>query len=94
MTSIKFCHAHPKWSDVCFPERTKQGETYTSSGICHDGKSPAFCALQDCKSAESFSRSIALCCPCFAQALGDHPGSPVERMRSTHGRIYSGPENK
>jgi hypothetical protein len=26
--------------------RKKQGETYTSSGICHDGKSPAFGAAQ------------------------------------------------
>src|SRR5216684_1245541 len=24
MTSIESCHAHRKWSDVCFPERTKQ----------------------------------------------------------------------
>jgi hypothetical protein len=71
--------------------REKQGETYTSSGICHDGKSPAFRAKQDRESAESFSRSIALR-SCFAQAQGRHPGPPVERMRSTQGRIYSGPE--
>jgi hypothetical protein len=70
------------------------GETYTSSGICQDGKTPAFCALRDRNSAESFSRSIALCCPCFAQALGDHSWSPVERMRSTHGRVYGVAENK
>jgi hypothetical protein len=31
------------------------------SGICHDGKSLAFCALRDGNSAESFARSIALC---------------------------------
>jgi hypothetical protein len=24
LTSTESCHAHPKWSDVCFPERTKQ----------------------------------------------------------------------
>jgi hypothetical protein len=52
-------------------------------------------------------RPIALRCPCFAQALGDHPWSSVERMRSTHGpagktsclsrsrqgRLYGGPAN-
>jgi len=27
--------------------------------------------------------AIALCCPCSAQALGDHPWSPVRRMRRT-----------
>jgi hypothetical protein len=72
---------------LCFPGRTKQGETDTSSGICHDGKSPAFCALHDSKSAESFVRSISLRYPCSAQALGNHPWSPAERMRSAHGRI-------
>jgi len=46
------------------------------------------------KNSESFSRSIVLCYPCSAQALGDRPWLPVERMRSTHGRIQSGPENK
>jgi len=44
------------------------------------------------KSAESFARSIALRIPCSAQALGVHPWPPVERMRSTHGRIHGGPE--
>src|SRR3984893_10702679 len=29
------------------------------------------------------SRRIALRSPCFAQALGDHPWSPVRRMRRT-----------
>jgi hypothetical protein len=29
--------------------------------------------------------AIALCSPCFAQAQGDYPWSPVERMRSTRG---------
>ena len=37
------------------------GETYTSSGICHDGKSPAFWAMHESKSPESAARSIALC---------------------------------
>jgi len=27
-------------------------------GVCHDGKPPAFCAMQDRKSTESFSRSL------------------------------------
>ena len=42
---------------------------------------------------ESFARSIALCSPCSAQAQGDHSWSPVERMRSTHGRIHGVPKN-
>jgi hypothetical protein len=46
------------------------GETYTSSGICHDGKSPAFWAKHDSESAERFARSIALRNPCSAQARG------------------------
>jgi hypothetical protein len=29
--------------------------------------------------------AIALRIPCFAQAQGNHPWLPVERMRSTHG---------
>jgi hypothetical protein len=29
------------------------------------------------------SKRIALRSPCFAQALGDHPWSPVRRMRRT-----------
>ena len=29
--------------------------------------------------------------PCFAQAQGDRTWSSVERMRSTHGRIYGSP---
>jgi hypothetical protein len=84
-----------------------------------DGKSQAFCALHDRKSAESFARSIALRSirrfaphsslklgaalqaffdaarrsPCSAQALGDHPWSPVERMRSTHGWIHGDPKS-
>jgi hypothetical protein len=68
-----------------FEGREKQGETYTSSGICQDGKSPAFWAKQNSESPESLSRSIALRCPCSAQARGSHPCLPVERMRSTQG---------
>jgi hypothetical protein len=60
-------------------------------GLPGIGKPPAFCAMQDRKSAESFCRSIALCCPCSPQALGGHPSPPVERMRSTQGRIYAVP---
>jgi hypothetical protein len=47
MTSIKHRGAPQNWSDVCFPDRAKQGETYTSRGICQDGKSRAFCAQQE-----------------------------------------------
>jgi hypothetical protein len=52
--------------------------------------------LRDARSQKrrKFARSIALCYPCSAQAQGNHPWLPVERMRSTHGRICSGPENK
>jgi hypothetical protein len=32
--------------------------------------------------------------PCFAQAQGVLPWPPVERMRSTHGRIHRGPGDK
>jgi hypothetical protein len=51
--------AHLKWS-ARFVLRTvrNRGETYASSGICHDGKSLAFCALHDGNSAESFPRSL------------------------------------
>jgi hypothetical protein len=55
-----------------------------------DCKSLAFRAKQDCESAESFCRSIGLRTPYTAQTLGSHPWLPVERMRSTQGRIYGG----
>jgi hypothetical protein len=42
MTSIKYRCADGKWSDVCFPERQKQGETYTSSGIFNGLKITGF----------------------------------------------------
>jgi hypothetical protein len=61
------------WIEACFLKRQKQGETYTSSGICQHGKSPAFCATRDCESMESFCRSIALRSPCCAQGLGSRP---------------------
>jgi hypothetical protein len=70
------------------------GETYMSSGICQDGKSLAFWVMHDCKSPESFARSIALRDPCSAQAQGLHRCAPVERMRSTQGRIHGVAENK
>jgi hypothetical protein len=63
------------------------------TGFARKGKSLAFCAMQDGKSAESFARSIALRSPCFAQAQGIRPWTPVERMRSTQGRIHGGPGN-
>jgi hypothetical protein len=50
--------------------------------------------MHDRKSPESSPRSIALRSTCFAQAQGIHPCMPVERMRSTQGWIYHGPENK
>jgi hypothetical protein len=62
-------------------------------GLPWTGKPPAFCAMQDRRSAESFCRSIALRYPCSAQALGVHPWPPVERMRSTQGRIHAVPRN-
>jgi hypothetical protein len=94
MSTVKTLMRVTSGSLACCLECAKQGEAYTSSGICHDGKSPAFCALQDRKSTESFAHSIALCSPCFAQTQGIRPWTPVERMRSTHGRIHGDPDNK
>jgi hypothetical protein len=53
-----------------------------SSGICQDGKSPAFCAMQDRESAESFARS----------RHGRLYGGPDSKqtIHATHG----GPKNK
>jgi hypothetical protein len=68
-------------------------DVYVERDLTRNGKSLAFCVKQDSENAESFARSIALCCPCFAQARGDHPWSPVERMRSTHGWLHGVPES-
>src|SRR5271170_3930444 len=62
-------------------------------GLPGTGKPPAFCATQESESTERFALRIALRSPCSAQARGVLPCTPVERMRSTQGRIYSGPES-
>jgi hypothetical protein len=49
---------------------------------------PEGTALTGAYKTGSFVRSIALRSPCSVQALGGHPWPPVERMRSTHGRIH------
>jgi hypothetical protein len=95
MTNIKYRRTHHQWSDVCFPERAKQGETYTSSGICHDGKSPAFCALQDRKSAESSPGAVA---QRIIRRYAPHPslllGAALRAFVAVARRRHSGPENK
>ena len=71
-----------------------KGETYTSSGICQERQITGF--LRDARSQKrrKFCPQHFASLSCSAQALGNHPWPPVERMRSTHGRIYGVPENK
>jgi hypothetical protein len=94
MTSIEYRVAHRKWSDVCFPGREKQGETYTSSGICQDGKSPAFCARQGELHATNagtgtcrLDRSEARCRSVAAKAQKVFPAAlrcAIHASRATH----------
>jgi hypothetical protein len=69
------------------------------SGICHDGKSLAFCALRDGNGAESFARSIALCFRAprkpgayFAVPPSNACVRPKDGFKG--GRPAGGPENK
>jgi hypothetical protein len=74
-----------------------QGElhaTNAGTGTCRLDRSAARCRSVAGEGPKSFARSITLCCPCSAQALGNRPWLPVKRMRLTQGRIYGGPENK
>jgi hypothetical protein len=49
--------------------------SHATSGICHDGKSPAFCAMQDSKSAGRFARSLQGSNACVRRVTQDgHPG--------------------
>jgi hypothetical protein len=54
MTSIESCHAHLKWSGVCFPERTKQGSSHATSEGATDG-GPRLAAMQDCIASQVLS---------------------------------------
>jgi len=74
-------------------EREKQGSAYTPSGVCQEGKPPAFGAMQDRKSAESFSRSLHGSNACVRRVTRDgYPG--LARSRDCAAQwIYGGPPN-
>jgi hypothetical protein len=65
------------WIARLFSRRAKQGETYTSNGICQDGKSLAICAQQDSESAESLSASLR-----FAVRASRKPGEAIRGLPS------------
>jgi hypothetical protein len=68
------------------------GSSHATSGICQDGKSLAFRGKHDSESPKSFARSIALCFHASRKPGVTIPWLPVERMRSTQGRLHGGPE--
>jgi hypothetical protein len=71
------------------------GETYTSSGICQDGKSPAFCAMHDCKSAESFcpaSRGVTHAFRGLPRVATQGLGGAWTTTQSVEERPKGGPE--
>jgi hypothetical protein len=109
MTNIKFRRAHRQWSDVCFPGRAKQGETYTSSGIYGDGKSLAERFAATLRFAIHAPRKPGVAFPATRRTHAFDPGkdysalcaSPPRSLGATLRvfvavvrRRHSGPENK
>jgi hypothetical protein len=47
-----------QWIDVFFPERAKQGETYTSSGICQERQITGFLRDAGLQKRRKFARNV------------------------------------
>jgi hypothetical protein len=71
--------------------RTKQGSSHATNGEGKDA-GPRLAAMQDSIASQVLSAALRYA-SCSAQALGVPPCTPVERMRSTHGRLYAVPEH-
>jgi hypothetical protein len=74
------CCAHPKWSDVCFPDRAKQGSSHATSGVCHGLANHRLSARCTIARAQKVSPGALRC----ASMLRASPGCPSSATRQTH----------